>query len=260
MDEFLKRLVPVVSADTLAQPTFGTLNVTPIDTVTGTRVDLESETTSVKVGDNITIKVFIQTGPSIGISQYRLVVEYDQNILSVIDQDTATLGTQIKNTNPNFIVANISTDNLTSNGRSRLVASISGGIDTELSSKTEVAEITFNAQSIANTVVKIATGSTGTQLKTSAGRLIGYTSSEKQISVVNEIITPSPTETPTITPTATIFPTPVITSTPTITSGVYVSTIPATAITLDSVFLFPFILGTVLVVLGLSIIPKSFRK
>lgn len=252
MDEFLKRLVPVVSADTIAQPTFGTLNITPTDTESGTRVDLESDQNSVKIGDNITLKVFLQTGPDVSISEFRLVIEFDQNILSVVDQDLSTLGAQIKSTNPNFVVEDPSTDNLASLGRARLIAKLSGGGDTALSAKTEVAEITFNAQSIANTSVKISTGSTGTQLKTSAGRLIGFTTSEKQISIVNEVvvtITPSVTTTETSTP----LVTPTLSNIPTL----GVSTIPETAINFSGNFLITLFAGTALLIIGITLIPRN---
>lgn len=252
MDEFLKRLVPVVSADTIAQPTFGTLNITSTDTESGTRVDLESDQNSVKIGDNITVKVFIQTGPDVSISEFRLVIEFDQNILSVVDQDLGTLGTQIKSTNPNFVVQDPSTDNLASLGRARLIASLSGGGDTSLSAKTEVAEIAFNAQSIANTSVKISTGSTGTQLKTSAGRLIGFTTSEKQISVVDEVIV---TTTPSVTTTVTSTPlvTPTLSTIPTL----GVSTIPETAINFNGDFLVTLLAGSIILIIGVTLIPRN---
>jgi altronate dehydratase len=122
-------LVPVVDAqtlDTISQPTFGTIDVGTQGGAVST-VLLSSTSTATQVGQKFKVSVEIKTNDN-QINQYKILIDFDSAKLSVVDQDSATLGTQVKLLDTIFTIANPQSNNSVSNtGRITLIANTSSG-------------------------------------------------------------------------------------------------------------------------------------
>ncbi len=177
MSEFIQ-LIPIVQAQSLdgvAQPTFGTIEISGGGGVTSS-VLISSDKTSVKIGDTFTVKVQVKTN-SLTIGEYKIVIDYDKSKLSVIDQDTTTAGTQIKLLDDVFTLEDIEKDNnVSSEGRITLDAKTQSGNAFQVNK--DVAEITFQAQSEGSPQIKVVQGTDGTQLIRSNGSSLTFTTNE----------------------------------------------------------------------------------
>jgi hypothetical protein len=86
-------------ADTLASPTFpftppGETPVTPPSTPEGKTILLQTDTTSVKVQDRITVRVYIDSDGS-DITGFNINIDFDPEYFQAIDSDTGTTGVQV---------------------------------------------------------------------------------------------------------------------------------------------------------------------
>lgn len=176
-------LIPKVSAqevDATSQPTFGSINVNTGST-TNSSIRVVSDATSVVVGGKFKVKVEVKSN-QITINQYRLVIDFDQTKLSVVDQDTATQGTQIKLLDTIFVVENPSQDNIVSNtGRITLIAKTSSGNAFQVNR--EVAEIEFQARESGNPTIKVAQGTNLSQLIRQSGVGIGFNANQVTVQI-----------------------------------------------------------------------------
>lgn len=181
------------SADAIAQPTFGNINISSGGTTTST-ILLNSASTSTTVGERFKVRVEIKTN-SVTISEYKIIIDFDPTKLQVIDQDTATTGNQIKNLDTIFLAENPATDNTISNaGRITFIGSTADG--NPLSINREVLEIDFQAQVVGATPIRIITGASGSQLLRQNGAGANFTANEISIQVAaastGSGVTPTP--------------------------------------------------------------------
>jgi len=166
--------------DAVAQPTFGTINISGGGTQNAS-VLLKSDKTSVAVGERFKVRVEIKTN-TITVNEFRIVVDFDPTKLQVVDQDTNTVGTQVKNLDTIFLVSDQSQDNTVSSvGRVRFVGKTASG--NAFSVNRDVIEIEFQAQATGSSPIRIVTGSTGTQLVRQSGIGVSYTSNEVTLQV-----------------------------------------------------------------------------
>ena len=176
-------LIPIVNAqdlDSLAQPTFGNIAV---GSQTGSiaSVLLSSTSTSTQVGQKFKVTLEIKTNEQ-QINEYKLAIDFDPAKLTVVDQDSVTAGTQVKLLDTVFTVATPQTNNTVSTtGRITLIANTPSG--NGFSVNKNVAEIEFQAQTIGAASIKIAQGSTGTQLTRTNGTALNYTPNELSIQI-----------------------------------------------------------------------------
>lgn len=182
MEDFLRSIIPDISAqnaDTIAQPTFGPINVGGGGNSTGASVLLTSDKTTAEVGEIITVQVSIKTN-DIPISEYRIAVDFDPLLLRALDENTAVQGTQMNLLDTVFTVTSPEQNNLvTSVGRARLIATAPE--DNPQSVNVTVAQIRFQVQSPGSAKISIVQGTTGTQLIRQAGVGLTYTSNELTI-------------------------------------------------------------------------------
>lgn len=217
--------IPQVSAqsDAISQPTFGSIDVGGGQTTTA-QVLITSDSSEVEVGDQFTVRVEVRTS-DIQINEYNIVLEYNPNVLSVIDQNSTVNGTQVELLDTVFSTSDIATDNIvdTAAGEITLNAAISAG--SGLSVNRSVVEVTFQAQAISSSTLQIKEGVDGTQLIRPSGQTLTFTTNQRTIDVVAQTgggdIPTTPTE-----PT-----TPTTPSTPTNPTTPVVDQIPDTAIT-----------------------------
>ncbi len=241
MSNFIN-LIPIIEAqgtDAIAQPTFG-----PVEgsggSSTGSSILLRSDKTSVNVGDTFKVTIEIKTN-ELDISEYRLVVSYDPNQLTVIDNDPNKAGTQINLLDTLFQAPNAE-DNLVTQGRITLnTKTVSGNA---FRVNRDVAEITFQALTQGSTVIKVETGVSGSHLIRLTGSELGYTSNEVTVQTSSAV---SPTPTPTPTPQPTPVPQPNTTTT-----GGTTGTLPNTAIG-DPGFFGSIIIGLIFIAIGISL-------
>jgi hypothetical protein len=152
--------IPIAKAqglDALAQPTFGALNLSTDTPVTNNVQVLLAATnsTTVATGSKFKVTVELKTGSEIQLSNYQLVLKYDPQKLSVVDQDALIAGTQILKLDGIFEVdAPAASNNIvdTTNGKIFFKAS---GIPITINRK--VIEIEFQAQQLGSTQVTIDT-------------------------------------------------------------------------------------------------------
>jgi len=255
MAQFIQ-LIPIVEAqslDTISQPTFGTITVSGGGGVTAS-VLLTSDKSSVKVGDTFTVKINVKTN-TLSISEYKIVISYDKSLLSVIDQDTTTAGTQIKLLDDVFTIADPAKDNLVSTtGQITIDAKTTSGNSFQVNK--DVAEIQFQAQAEGISTLKVTQGASGTQLIRSNGNSLTFTTNEVSVQSSTTVATNgggTPINTPTPTPTPTPQPSQVV------------SQIPNTGIKEDITSMSGVFVGLLLVATGLlmaknKLTPKKSRN
>lgn len=245
MDEIINTLFPKVLAqtsDAISQPTFGEILSGSSGSTTST-VLINWENPALKVGDRFKIRVEVDTG-SISISEYRVAVKFDTSALSVIDQDVTTPGTQVKFLDSVFTIDDPGLQNVTENGVINVIATAPQGEEYQLDK--EVIEVEFQVQKTGASLVQIFQGSNGTQLTKLNGQPIQYSINEISINATsNTGVTPTEPTTPDPEPEE---PNP----------GIEVPTggttiIPNTAISDGPGFIFSFIIGFLLIVVGISL-------
>lgn len=184
-------IIPKVSAqsDAIAQPTFGTIDGGDNQT-TNAQVLLNTDTTEVEVGDQFTMRIELQTG-DIEINKYNLIIEFDPNVFTVIDNNANESGTQVLLLDTVFSTTDIATDNVVDTLDGEIVVNAQISAANDLSVNRNVVEITFQAQTIASSVIRVKEGSDGTQLIRSSGQTVSYTTNQRTIDVVT-----ADTETP----------------------------------------------------------------
>jgi hypothetical protein len=237
----LSQIVPKVAAQgaAIAQPTFGTITTTP-STSELAKVELNTATTTQTLGQNFTVEVVVNSN-TIPIREYQIVLQFPTNSLSVVDAYPNEEGSQVEFLDDVFDV--ISQGN-------RVVSDINTGLTTI--NKT-VARITFQPQRIGTTELKHLDTIAGTVLYNQQGIALSTTRNDLTLVIQNT------TGTTTVSTTSTVSSTTSTISSSTTSQGgneIPVDTIPDTGI-FDGNNL-PFILGVLLVLLGISI--NSERK
>lgn len=245
--------VKAQSLDAFSQPTFGPIEIGNNSVINGS-VLISSTKTSVVTGEKFKISVEIQTNDVV-INEFRLTIDFDPTKLSVVDADPTTTGTQISLTDEVFTVENPEENNFTTSiGRIRLVATT----DSAVTLNKKVAEIEFQAQSTGTTSVKVVEGSTATQLIRQAGVGLSYTSNQINLQVSAKQTTNDNTDTDTDTDPGTNTGNGGTTGN--IGNGGTVTQIPDTATPEELLPFFSVILGTILIVLGASLISNKKSK
>ncbi len=180
--DLLDFLIQDVSAqsDATSQPTFGRIDVGGSDGGTSSSVLISSDKTSMKVGETATLRVEIKTS-DVSINEYRVVVEFDPQKFTALDQDESIPGTQIKLLDTIFAVEE-DTDNSVSSGKMVLVAKTQSG--NSFTVNRDVLEIKLQAQSTGSSIIKIVEGSSGTQLVRQTG--FGLTFSTNEVTIQTE--------------------------------------------------------------------------
>lgn len=192
MDSLKELLIPTVNAqsgvDSLAQPTFGIVDLQGGSTSTGS-VLISVDKTNVNVGDTITATIAINTN-EISIEEYRISLGFDPTKFSVVDADSATEGTQVTLLDPIFSIENPSTDNtVSSQGRVRVIAKV----DSRLAVNRDVIEIKLQAQSGGNTAIEVInSGELPTELVREAGVGLSYTPNSVTIGINTTQTIPDP--------------------------------------------------------------------
>ncbi len=280
MANLIDILIPKVSAqaDSIAQPTFGPIEGGGSSTVNAS-VLLSSTKTSVANGERFKVRIEIKTN-QIQISEYRIVVDFDPSKLQAIDADNTVTGIQATKLDTVFSIPDPSTDNqIDSVGRFRYRAIAPSG--QTLAVNTNVVEIEFQSQSPGTTPIKVITDINGTQLVRTAGVGLQYNSNELTIQISTQQVgtdtggntgnntgsntgsnTGNNTGTNTGTNTGnTGTNTGIYTGNSNVT-GTNASSIPKTAIADDIVSYAPFIIGTIMIVLGstLYVNSKNLKK
>ena len=183
MDNLIEVIIPKTKAqsvDATAQPTFGQLEIINGGT-TGARVIINSEKTSVNVGDKFTVTVRIET-KAIEINMYKVVLDFDPGLFSVIDNDINVNGTQVKLLDTLFLPQTPETDNSVSlsTGRITVLAKTQSG--NGFTANKDVIAIEFQSQKVGSGKISVVQGTTGTQLVRPNGSPITFTVNEITVS------------------------------------------------------------------------------
>ena len=191
---FPKVYAQEANSDAISQPTFGTINISQGGSQSST-ILLKSTSTATKVGERFKVRVEVKTN-NIPVSEYKVVIDFDPTKLQVVDQDSTVTGNQIKNLDTIFLPTNPQTDNIVSaTGRITFKGQTTDG--NALSINREVLEIEFQTQAVGSSPIKIATGSTGSQLIRQNGSGISYTGNEVTLQI-SPATTGNGTTTPTV--------------------------------------------------------------
>jgi hypothetical protein len=180
------QLIPVAKAQTLdatAQPTFGPVAVSGGEnTDQNVQVLLSASSTNVAVGSEFTVSIELKTGTEISVSEYQIVLTYDPQTLTPIDQDTAINGIQSKSTDSLFTVPQPVADNNYATSSAGLVFIRAKG-DFPLTINRKVVEVKFQAQRLGSTEIKVdATPIQGTRIRRGETD-IAYTPSSLKVDV-----------------------------------------------------------------------------
>ena len=185
--DLLTQFIPVVQAqglDAVAQPTFGPINIsTTPDTESGVQVLLKTTDNTVAEGTTFAVEARIEAGVDGVYTGYKLVLNYDPQILSVVDQDPGSSGTQSKFTDGLYALAGPVEDNnyATIDGQNGIIFLHATGSEFPLNRS--VLEIKFQAQELGLTELTIdTTPITGTEIS-SGGNLVGFNPSSLTINV-----------------------------------------------------------------------------
>ncbi|MBE2280008.1 MAG: hypothetical protein IAE91_06415 [Ignavibacteriaceae bacterium] len=253
MASLIDFLVPKLYAqesDAISQPTFGEITAGTGSTTTSS-VLLNWENPTVRVGDKFKVRVEVKTG-DLKVSEYKIVITYNKDFLSVVDKDPSSPGTQITMLDTLLTVADPSTDNIASEGRISVTAAAASGTDYQVNK--EVIEIEFQAQSIGTSKIQVATAVDGTRLTRLNGQPIAFNVNEVNVSIAQAIAqNPDPQPEPT-TPTTPTQPTPTpVQETP-------VAVIPNTGISDNPSFMLSVALGIGFIFTGFSLVWGKFKK
>jgi hypothetical protein len=178
------KIFPTINAqelDSAAQPTFGPID---IGTSTGSQASIlvRSNTTSPIVGNRFKATVEVKTN-TVLVTEVNIIIEFDQARLSVIDQDTANSGIQIKLLSSVFEVTDIIEDNTVTTGNIRLYAKAKS--NTPVAINGDFAEIEFQAQTAGSTQVRVATGVSGSYIARESGTKLNFQSNSVTLSVTS---------------------------------------------------------------------------
>lgn len=159
INKFISK-VSAQSLDGLLQPTFGDLDLGD-DTGVLSSISLTADSTSIGVGETFTVDVELKTN-DVEIKEFHIIIDYDTSKLSVIDDQPTTGGTQIEFLDTVFEVED--GDNLvdTSTGRITLIAKTA--TSTAYQVNRDVARIKFQSQKIGTSVIEPVSGTSGSQL------------------------------------------------------------------------------------------------
>lgn len=174
-------IIPSVSAqqaDAVAQPTFGTITIRG-GTQARANVVLSSDKTSLQVGEKVKFKVAINTGTN-QISSYTIVIDFDPSKFTVIDVNSQVTGTQITKLDETFQFQNEEQNNRV-DPSGKIIFTASG--QNPVAVNKEVVEFELQAQQVGTATVKIAEGSSGTQLTRQSGTTITYTLNEVSLQI-----------------------------------------------------------------------------
>ena len=182
MPSLQELIIPKVNAqsDTVAQPTFGTIDVGGDSVGVSSTVLVSSDKTSVNVGDTVTLRVEVNT-KEIAINEYRIILDFDPARFTVLDQNPDVSGTQVTLLDTIFEVQNPQNENVVQNGRLTLVAKTESG--NSFTVNRDVAEIKLQAQSVGSSIIKIVEGSSGTQLIRQTGFGVSFTTNEVTVGI-----------------------------------------------------------------------------
>lgn len=154
------QLIPVAKAQSLdatAQPTFGPISLSGGGSGDQTvQVILSNSASKVAVGSKFTVTVELKTGSEISASEYQIVLSYDPQALTVIDQDTTTSGTQPKLVDTLFTIPQPIQDNSYTTATSGLIFLKAKG-DFPVTINRKIIEIQFQAQKQGATEIKVDT-------------------------------------------------------------------------------------------------------
>lgn len=192
--EFLVPKVFAQTSDAISQPTFGEV-IAGTGTTTTSSVLLNWDNPTVRVGDKFKVRVEIRTG-DFKVSEYKIVVSYNKDFLSVVDKDPSAPGTQVTLLDSLLTVANASTDNIASEGRIEVTAKAASGTDYQINK--EVVEIEFQAQAVGQTKVQVATAVDGTRLTRLNGQPIAFNVNEVNVNVAAAAVSQTPEPEPVI--------------------------------------------------------------
>jgi len=252
-------IIPVVeaqSADAVAQPTFGPIEVGGGSTVSSS-VLIRSDKTAVKVGDTFKVKVEIKTN-NITINEYKVVVDFDPNLLSVMDQDSNTQGTQVSLLDTVFQVSNPVVNNTVLNGRVIIDAKAASGNAFQVNR--DVVEVQFQAQASGSATIKLTQGADGTQLTKLEGNSVSFTSNE-----ITTLITSQSGGLSSNSSTSAGFNSSISVIRPSSSSLLSSispdnTVIPKTAITDNPELLFSLLIGLVLIITGISLTSRKNKN
>jgi len=251
--EFLIPKVQAQVSDAVSQPTFGEITAGTGSTTTSS-VLLNWDNPTVRVGDKFKVRVEVKTG-DLKVSEYKVVITYNKDFLSVVDKDPSSPGTQISILDTLLTVADPSTDNVAVDGRVSVTAKAVSGTDYQVNK--EVVEIEFQAQKQGQTKVQVATAVDGTRLTRLNGQPIAFNVNEVTVNVAQAVAgnpNPQPDTTPTtpVTPTTPTTPTTPVVQTPTV--------IPNTAIADNPSFMLSIALGVGFIFTGFSLMWGKIKK
>lgn len=189
--------IPTVQAqelDSVAQPTFGPLNVEGGGTTSeSVQILLSADNSTVAVGETFTVSVELNTGDNISISEYQISLLYDPLKLSVVDQDPSTAGVQVNFTDTIFSLAEPTEDNNFASSTSGIIF-LKATTEFPVTVNREVFEIRFQAQSGGSADIQIdTTPIDGTRLRRETTD-IPYTDSSVSLTVDSAAISCNSTE------------------------------------------------------------------
>jgi len=194
----------------------------------------------------------VKTG-DLKVSEFKVVVTYSKDFLSVVDKDPASPGTQVTMLDTILTIADPSIDNIASEGRISVNAKAPSGTDYQINK--EVIEIEFQAQRVGQTKVQVATAVDGTRLTRLNGQPIAFNVNEinttiAQATASNPVTQPNTTP---VTPVVTPAPVTPVAETP-------VMVIPNTGISDNPSFMLSIALGVTFILTGFSLMRGKIRK
>lgn len=250
--EFLIPKIQAQVSDAISQPTFGEITAGTGSTTTSS-VLLNWDNPTVRVGDTFKVKIEIKTG-DLKVSEYKVVVTYNKDYLSVVDKDPASPGTQVTILDTLLTVQDPSTDNIAADGRISVTAMAASGTDYQINK--EVIEIEFQAQRMGATKVQVATAVDGTRLTRLNGQPIAFNVNEINTNIAQAVAT-NPGVQPDTTPTTPVVP---VETTPTPVVETPVTVIPNTAISDNPSFMLSLALGVSFILTGISLMWGKIKK
>lgn len=247
--EFLIPKVEAQSSDGISQPTFGEITA-GTGTTTTSSVLLNWNNPAVRVGGKFKVRIEIKTG-DFKISEYKAVVTYNKDFLSVVDKDPASPGTQVAMLDTLLTIADPSVDNVANEGRVSVTAKAPSGVDYQINK--EVIEIEFQAQKLGQTKIQVATAVDGTRLTRLNGQPIAFNVNEVNVNIAQAVAQNPQPEPTTPTPTTPVIPTQPV-------EQPQVTVIPNTAIAEGPGFMLSIALGISFIFTGFLLIFGKKRK
>lgn len=177
--EFLIPKIGAQSSDAISQPTFGAINISP-GSITTSSILLNWANPVIKVGDKFTVKVELKTG-DFKINEYKIVLTYNKDFLTVVDKDTATVGTQVRVLDQLLTIATPASGNVAADGVITVNAKAPSGADYQINK--EVVEIEFQAQKVGTSKIQVLTTSSGSRLTRLNGQPLSFNINEIGVNI-----------------------------------------------------------------------------